>query len=73
MITFQMQKCIQKDYAFTICTLHCIGQPEKFKASDEGKVFLCNSTFLNFKTGKINVGKYNKSTLSKNVTQCKRS
>ena len=51
--------------AFVDTTLQCIGQSEKFKASDEGKAFLCNSTFLNFKTGKINFGKYTKSTLSK--------
>ena len=53
--------------SFVDATLQCIGQPEKFKASDEGKAFLCNSIFLNFQTGKINFGKYTKSTLSKNL------
>ena len=53
--------------SFVYATLQCIGQPEKFKVSDEGKAFLCNSTFLNFKTGKINFGKYTKSTLSKKI------
>ena len=51
--------------SFVDTTLQWIGQSEKFKASDEGKAFLCNSTFLNFETGKINFGKYTKSTLSK--------
>ena len=54
--------------SFVDTTLQCIGQPEKFKASVEGKAFLSNSTFFNFKTGKINFGKYTKSTLSKNLT-----
>ena len=54
--------------SFIDATLQCIGQPEKFKASYEGKAFLCDSTFLYFKTGKINFGKYTKSTFSKNFT-----
>ena len=54
--------------SFVDTALQCIGQPEKFKASDEGKALLCNPTFLNFKTGKINFGKYTKSTLSKILT-----
>ena len=37
--------------SFVDTTLKCFGQLEKFKASDEGKAFLCNSTFLYFKTG----------------------
>ena len=53
--------------SFVDTTLQCIGQPEKFKASDEGKAFLCNSTFPYFKTRKINFGKYAKSTLSNNI------
>ena len=53
--------------SFVDTTLQCTGQPEKFKASDEGKAFLCNSTFLYFKKWKINFGKYTKSTLSKNL------
>ena len=53
--------------SFVDTTLHCVGQSEKFKASDEGKAFLCNSKFLYFKTGKINFGKYTKSTLIKNL------
>ena len=38
--------------SFVDTTLQCIGQSEKFKASDEVKAFLCNSTFLYFKRGK---------------------
>ena len=53
--------------SFVDNTLQCIGQSEKFKASDEGKAFLCNSTFLYFQTGKINFGKYTKSIVSKNL------
>ena len=53
--------------SFVDTTLQYIGQSEKFKASNEGKAFLCNSTFLYFKTGKINFEKYTKSTLSKNL------
>ena len=53
--------------SFVVTTLQCIGQSEKFKASDEGKAIICNSTFLYFKTEKINFGKYTKSTLSKHL------
>ena len=53
--------------SFVDNALQCIGQPEKFKASDEGNACLCNSTFLYFKTGKINFGKYTKSIVSKNL------
>ena len=51
--------------SFVDTTLQCIGQPEKFKVSDEGKAFLCNSTFLNFKKENITFVKYTISTLSK--------
>ena len=57
--------------SFVDTTLQCIGQSEKFKASDEGNAYLCNSTFLYLKTGKINFGKYTKSTLRKNLAYCK--
>ena len=63
MVICKIQFLCMKSFVDT--ALQCIGQPEKFKASGEGKAFICNSTFLNFKTGKINFGKYNKSTLSK--------
>ena len=53
--------------SFVDTTLQCIGQSEKFKASDEGKAFLCNLTNLYFKTGKITFGKDTKSTLSKTL------
>ena len=36
--------------SFVDTKLQCIGQSEKFKASDEGKAFLCNSTCLYLKT-----------------------
>ena len=61
MVICNMQFLCLKSFVDT--KLQCIGQSEKFKASDEGKAFLCNSTFL--KTGKINFGKYTKSTVSK--------
>ena len=53
--------------SFVDTSLQCIGQPEKFKASDEAKEFPFNSTFLYFKKCKINVGKYTKSTLGKHL------
>ena len=53
--------------SFVDTALQCIGQPEKVKASDDGKALLSNSTFFYFKKGKINFGKYTKSTLSKNL------
>ena len=59
--------------SFVDTTLQCIGQPEKFKASDEGKALPCNSTFLYFKTGKFNFGKHTKSTVNKNLALCKLS
>ena len=54
--------------SFVDTTLQCIGKIEKLKASDDEKAFLCNSTFLNFKTRKINFGQYTKSTSCKNLT-----
>ena len=42
---------------FVDTTLECIGQPEKFKESDEGNAFRCNSTFLCFKKGRSTFGK----------------
>ena len=37
--------------SFVDTALQCIGQPDKFKASDEGTALLGNSTFLYFKNG----------------------
>ena len=52
-------------------TFQCNGKPEKIKASDKGKTFPCNSTFLYFKKWKIKFGKYTKTTLSKSLAERK--
>ena len=69
MVTCNVQLLCLKSFVDT--TLQCIGQPEKFKVSEEGKAFPCNSAFLYFKKGKINSGNYIKSTLSKNLAYCR--
>ena len=43
--------------SFVDTALQCIGQPENFKASDEGKALIGNSTFLYFKKEKNNFRK----------------